>query len=196
MGFPKMKKYWVEVAGFLLLFVLISSAALSARGKDITNKMYDPVRTTESRNEVVVVGIDDASLQSLGAWPFDREIFSRLTDTLIDGGVKAIAYDVLFLETRSEGDALFKGVLTDSKTPVILGAKIASGKYYSSFLVDSTATKITSALVNVSPDKDGKVRVYPRALQTEGVCKNPLALALFNVVTFKEGSSCEKEEVS
>ncbi|PXW95481.1 diguanylate cyclase (GGDEF)-like protein [Sphaerotilus hippei] len=54
----------------------------------------------------VIVAIDDASLQSLGRWPWPREVHARLIDRLHDAGSAAIGYDVMFSEPGTEpGDA-------------------------------------------------------------------------------------------
>lgn len=59
-------------------------------------------RITQPREDIVIIAIDDSSLQaemeSLGMWPWPREIHARLIDFLKLGGARIIAFDVLFLE--------------------------------------------------------------------------------------------------
>ena len=49
-------------------------------------------------DDVVVVGIDDASIDELGAWPFRRIEHARAVDRLRRAGAKTIVYDVQFTE--------------------------------------------------------------------------------------------------
>lgn len=47
---------------------------------------------------VVILEVDDASLESLGAWPWPRERFAVLLDRLAAHGARAVAFDILFSE--------------------------------------------------------------------------------------------------
>jgi adenylate cyclase len=165
--------------------------AISSRGKHITQQFFDVVRTTSERNEVVILGIDDTSLQALGAWPWNRSIFAEVTKKLDDYRAKAVVFDVLFLEGR-DGDDAFREVLKNVKIPVVLASKIEDGKYLESFLVrQSSSTVVASALSNVNPDSDGKVRRYPVAKYMQGTCIRGLGEQAFRISTFKKESTCE-----
>jgi CHASE2 domain-containing sensor protein len=68
------------------------------------------VRGEQVVDDIVVVGIDDASIGELGAWPFRRTEHARAVDRLREAGAKAIVYDVQFTEpSENEEDdfALF-----------------------------------------------------------------------------------------
>jgi hypothetical protein len=47
---------------------------------------------------VVVVLVDDRSLESLGRWPFSRALFARALAMLDQAGAKVVAFDFLFTE--------------------------------------------------------------------------------------------------
>ncbi|MCP1358496.1 CHASE2 domain-containing protein [Aneurinibacillus migulanus] len=47
-------------------------------------------------NRIVVVGIDDESIQNIGKWPWNRKIHAQLIDTLTQGHPAVIAFDVTF----------------------------------------------------------------------------------------------------
>lgn len=49
-------------------------------------------------NDVVIVAVDDTSLEKLGRWPFSRSIHGRLLDTLTEAGAGAVGFDILFTE--------------------------------------------------------------------------------------------------
>lgn len=180
----KIKEHGSFIFGFLIIFCIVFLILGSVRGKNITNQFFDPLRTTDEREDVIIVGIDDKSLQSIGAWPWDRKVFASLTKKLNDFGARTVVYDVLFLEPRA-GDAEFKDIIGFVKTPVILGSKLENDKYLASHLT------LSSALINVEPDSDGKVRRYPTSFLNNGICVYPLARSAFNIAIFNKESNCD-----
>ncbi len=48
--------------------------------------------------DIVIVAIDEQSLERLGRWPWSREVHARLVEQLTLAGAKAIVLDVLFSE--------------------------------------------------------------------------------------------------
>ena len=72
----------------------------------IENLLYDTrVRLTAPGgvdDRIVVVAIDEASLERLGHWPFTREKFAQMMNNLFAYGTSVVAFDVLFAE-RDEG---------------------------------------------------------------------------------------------
>lgn len=51
-----------------------------------------------ANDDIVIVAIDDISLQSLGRWPWPRITHAALIDKLTEAGVAAIGLDILFME--------------------------------------------------------------------------------------------------
>jgi adenylate cyclase len=47
-------------------------------------------------NRVVIVGIDEKTLQKVGAWPIPRSAYAKLVDQLSAGGAKIVSFDVTF----------------------------------------------------------------------------------------------------
>jgi adenylate cyclase len=48
--------------------------------------------------DIVVVAIDESSIDKLGRWPWPREMHGRVIEKLSKAGARAIAFDVLFTE--------------------------------------------------------------------------------------------------
>ena len=48
--------------------------------------------------DVVIVAIDEESLNALGRWPWPRHLHAELVDRLTDAGAKAVGLDILFAE--------------------------------------------------------------------------------------------------
>src|SRR3546814_1285436 len=55
-----------------------------------------------SSQQILLVEIDNESLQRIGRWPWSRETHAALINQIAKAKPKAIAYDVLFAEPRSE----------------------------------------------------------------------------------------------
>jgi len=56
-------------------------------------------------DDLVIVGIDDRSLQQLGRWPWSRLDQSKIIDNLADAGAKIILMDVLYSEADKSNPA-------------------------------------------------------------------------------------------
>ncbi len=112
-------------------------------------------------DEIVIVAIDDESLNRLGTWPWPRDVHARLLDTLAQAGAKAILYDVLFLDPTAHDDALAAAM---ARTHPILplyfevpgrdGAAATTIRPLASLLQGGAV----SGHSNLSPDADGIVR--------------------------------------
>lgn len=177
------------ILGCLVIILVFLGLALSPKGKELTDQSYDIVRTTPSRNEAVIIAIDDKSLQAFGAWPWNREVFAHLNEKVSSYHAKSLLYDVLFLEPRA-GDDVFKKSLAESTIPIALAAKLENGRYLSSYLA---ASSTYAALVNVSPDNDGKVRKYALPSKLDKGCIEDLSSLGFALATFKKQVSCTDE---
>lgn len=97
------------VFGLLLLVALraLIASDLLWRGNAV---IYDALVKRWSApmpDDVVIVAVDDASLESQGRWPWPRRTHAELINALTDAGVQGIGLNILFAETdRSdpEGD--------------------------------------------------------------------------------------------
>ncbi|MBT5502964.1 CHASE2 domain-containing protein, partial [Candidatus Falkowbacteria bacterium] len=66
----------------------------------------------EISGQIVLIGIDDNSIQSFGEWPWSRSLHAQMIDKLSKSGVKAIGYDMTFSES-SGGDNELLSVLQE-----------------------------------------------------------------------------------
>uniref|UniRef100_A0A0N5A4J7 CHASE2 domain-containing protein n=1 Tax=Parastrongyloides trichosuri TaxID=131310 RepID=A0A0N5A4J7_PARTI len=73
---------------------------------------------------IVIIAIDDRSLEALGQWPWPRDLHARLIDRLTEAGAGPVAYDVLFTEPSSQDDALAAALARNGKVrlPVVVDA--------------------------------------------------------------------------
>ncbi|MDH3940842.1 MAG: adenylate/guanylate cyclase domain-containing protein [Xanthomonadales bacterium] len=74
----------------------------------IEDLLYDTrVRVTAPGgvdDRIVIIAIDEASLQEHGHWPFTREKFAAMMDNLFGYGAAVVAFDVLFAERDESAD--------------------------------------------------------------------------------------------
>lgn len=59
-------------------------------------------KVQDASQELVLVTIDDASLETYGRWPWPRDRHGYVVDYLYQAGAKAVVFDVLFLEPDQE----------------------------------------------------------------------------------------------
>lgn len=93
--------------------------------------------------KVVIVAVDDYSLENLGRWPWSRDVMGLLTERLFESGVKAVGFDIVFseeekvvslelkdaLEKRNlsnllkefDNDAKFSETIKTHKNKIVLG---------------------------------------------------------------------------
>ena len=74
----------------------------------IENLLYDTrVRLSAPGGideRIVIIAIDEASLQEHGHWPFTREKFAQMMGNLFDHGATVVGFDVLFAERDESAD--------------------------------------------------------------------------------------------
>lgn len=91
--------------------------------------LYDAALVLRHRpapDDIVIVAIDQQSLDQIGRWPWRRAVHATLLDRLTDAGVKGVAFDILLTEPdRADpgGDeALARAIRRNGKAilPVIM----------------------------------------------------------------------------
>ncbi|MFZ5365500.1 MAG: CHASE2 domain-containing protein [Patescibacteria group bacterium] len=75
--------------------------------RQLTDKLFISEKIS---NQVVIIGIDDHSIEELGQWPFSRRQHARLIEKLERGGALAIGYDVTFSERSADDQLLFSTI--------------------------------------------------------------------------------------
>ncbi len=64
---------------------------------------------------ILIVGIDNRSLASLGRWPWPRHVHADIIDRLDQSGARAIGYDVLFTEPSPDDARLAQALLQSGR---------------------------------------------------------------------------------
>jgi signal transduction histidine kinase/CHASE2 domain-containing sensor protein len=158
----------------------------------MNNVYYVPRDISDPR--IIVVAIDDASLQAYGrsltTWP--RTLYADLVDQLSSGGARVIAFDVLFAEPADGDDALIDAISrarteSEMRTRVVMPL-VGAGREpdpdavrYAHFLMPMDAFREVATLGHTStlPDADGTVRHQPTQ-----IVAGPDSALSFGIVTY------------
>lgn len=84
--------------------------------------------TSNVREDITIIGIDDDSLAEIGAWPWKREVFADLIQKLDNDGARVIGLDITFLDDR-EGDPILRKTITNAKSTIVLASKIIENQH-------------------------------------------------------------------
>jgi adenylate cyclase len=112
-------------------------------------------RPATSDLKVIVVDIDRASIDALGAWPWPRETIARLVEAVATGRPAAIAIDVLFAEPDDRSPAALArrlGSLTGRAEISTLAESLPDGDKWLARAINSVPVALGFVL---NPDRDG-----------------------------------------
>lgn len=93
---------WLALSLAVLTCVLVLVLTGSLRRADTL--LYDQILSTRFEPvpyDVVLIGIDDASIRALGQWPWRRALHAALLDRLTDAGARAVVFDLVLAEESS-----------------------------------------------------------------------------------------------
>lgn len=102
--FRRMVREWLWVC--LILLPLTAMLSMT-QGLTLSNLLYDNLRRLSPLPvdpRILIVTIDDYSLQQLGQWPWSRAMHAQLLDRLSAANVKGVLFDVIFSEPDSHPD--------------------------------------------------------------------------------------------
>lgn len=153
---------------------------------DARFKIRGPIPHME---DIVIISMDDASIEKIGRWPWERRVHARLIDRVSRAGVKAVAFDVFFSEkdTRDPGNDAALADATRRSRRVIHNSFFDSQTEKATLplpSIRSVAAAVGTA--NVTPEIDGVLRKVPlRPKLSEDLPYPPLSLAIAQVFTGK-----------
>ena len=120
--------YKILLAGFAILIGLVvlriidpyPIEVLRLKGLDYFQRKQPKVKS----NNIVVVTIDEASLEKYGQWPLPRTVLGEGLDRAFNSGAQVVVMPILFSEKdRLGGDTIFN--MTLQKYPVITAQSAA-----------------------------------------------------------------------
>ncbi|GAB2874805.1 CHASE2 domain-containing protein [Paraburkholderia jirisanensis] len=164
--YPNLAREWVGLTVTLIVFCLVLTCTHVLHRADLA--FLDAASRFVHRvapDKVVVIAVDDRTIERLGGWPLGPEIHARLIDRLTQSGVAAIGLDLMPMRsthampgaeaalaaairrngkvvTRRDAGAAPNGRTDDAQDSGIAGAGFASGH------------------IAVHSDQDGVVRSF------------------------------------
>ncbi len=110
-------------------------------------------------SDIVVVSLDNDSLDKLGGWPLSRQRYAALLEQLRASGAKprAIGFDLLFLEPRPDDAELTRAM---QGLPVVLPVELRPAPQGEIRIMPPTVggPQTRLAHIDILPDNDGRVR--------------------------------------
>ena len=114
--------------------------------------------------EVVIVAIDDRTIQDAGRWPLPRTYYARAIEKLKAAGAKTIAIDIIFATPDPAGDTELAAAIKAAGN-VVLGQ--APGFERITPAIDVVAGP-NAGFLNNYPDADFEIRNVPMAIEDSG----------------------------
>jgi len=176
-------------AACCLAFCLNLLYSLQQQGNDIYFKAANLYQETEPQEGIIIVGIDDKSLEQLGHFPlWPRSHYAQLIDTLVEAEARVVVFDVLFSEPASGDEELATSIRNAGNvilpviyTPTTFSSTATQQTDQSRSLIKPLEIFQTGAAAlghaDVIPDADGIVRRLPIAIGNGDSYEPALALA-------------------
>ncbi len=125
---------------------------------------WRPAQIVDDR--IVIIAIDDTSLEALGVWPLPRDYHASLVDVLTSFKVKNIVFDLLFSEPSGSDEILAESLRKAGN--VFLPQAYAIEENSSVEITPVLKGAIKSAgHINVLPEADGKARRIPLKIRDQ-----------------------------
>lgn len=135
---------------FLLALALYWSGLLTiAELKTLDHRFHLYADPTKAGNDIVLVAVDEASLEAYGRWPWSRDRHGYVVHYLKQAGAKAVVFDILFLEPDNAAEEFDEVFAEEMK---------AAGNVYLPFLMQDqhepsgTSAVAPAGLPDTSPD--------------------------------------------
>jgi len=149
---------------FVLTVVLLGVLGPVLQRLDL--QLYDYLLSYRERpvtDQVVIVAIDEKSLEELGRWPWSRATHAQALSHLTDMGVKAVGIDLLFVEPANDGgdELLAEQIARNGRVVLALAPRLDSAGEISGELgamPSFSEVAAASGHVDVELDVDGICR--------------------------------------
>ena len=104
-----------------LAWLALAPGSLQQLDERATDYLWRLSASDVPERRVVLVDIDDASLASIGPWPWPRETLAQLTRKLDEQGAGLKLFDIVFPDGREGGPELSRALSArDAESPAVL----------------------------------------------------------------------------
>jgi CHASE2 domain-containing sensor protein len=165
---------WLVVG--LALSLLVVWLAFGSATRRADNWIYDSLMNLSpgpSSEQVVVVAIDNHSIEALGRWPWARTLHAKALDRLTQAGAASVGYDVLFAEPEADADPVLAQALARNGRTWLAELLQEPGENGAAYGVVRPTPELAGASaglghVDLTPDPDGVVRRLPLFMAADG----------------------------
>ncbi len=176
---------WVVAVVSVLVAWVQATHAL----RRIDNLIYDYTLKgwpAPSRDDIVIVAIDAASLSQLGRWPWSRTIHAALLDQLTEQGARAVGLDLLLPESdpaTGADDHLAAALAANKRTVLALAPEVRDHDVITVALPIPSLRQAAARLGHADTELDADAVLRGAFLRagTDGKRWSALALAMLEV---------------
>lgn len=145
----------------VILSALFSLGVFSLFNKQLSDKLYSEKLPI---SDIVIIAIDDKSLQEIGRWPWDRSVHAQMLDK-IKNSARVVAFDISFFEPSAD-DSKFERAInqTENVTLVVEYTQFSlrdDRLYGEEILGPVFNANYYVGFANIFTDMDGVVRSFP-----------------------------------
>ena len=105
------------LAVFIIFSVLYANGFLSSYEKTISDRLYSEKKGFDG---IIIIAIDDKSIQSIGRWPWDRDVYAEYLERMKKA--KVIGIDISFFEPSAKDEFLKKFI---EKENIVLASEFS-----------------------------------------------------------------------
>ena len=107
MSFGDLFKKKLEYFSALIALVVFILLSISPSGSNTENSMYDTLlhlkTAPRERDYILLVNIDDAAIEEIGAWPWSRDVIADILIRLREAGGTHAVFDIEYLSPGQTG---------------------------------------------------------------------------------------------
>jgi adenylate cyclase len=192
-------------------------ASLEFSVRDLAMQMF---ASPEIDPNIVVIDINEESLQALGPWPWSRQTLADLSQSLLtEYGAKLVALDIVLPNTRDAGgdqalarlaesgrlvlsqafDFVTRDTAVTAGSPAggIQGMQLSHAVIATGFVANHAGLSSAKCVGNIGfmPDLDGKLRRIVDWAQWSGKLYPSLSRAIINCLEIKEGTQSTAKSI-
>ena len=127
---------------------------------------------------IVIINIDDSTLNNLGRWPLPRDFHASLVDVLSEFGAKAVVFDMLFSESTDYDKAFAESMMKAKNVylPLVFDItekhNVGDLPYQSTPVLDDITPLLKQSArsighMNAIANADGKYRMVPLFVRSD-----------------------------
>jgi len=177
-----LQEWLITAVASVVIVIVLLTGNLTSRADNLVYDALSRIQSAKASQDIVVIAIDNRSLESLGPWPWPRDIHARLIERLHQARTGPVAYDVLFMEATPDDAALSSAMAKAGNIylPALIGAPGPNGaSWFTNLPAGDLATSAAGlGHVMLTPDDDGTLRHLPLWLSTPDRIYGHLTLPL------------------